>query len=105
MHRPAILTFWLCAMTAAAGTIRADDTPEKAPENVEKKGEKKVEKKKVTICHRPPGNPANAHTISVGEPATAAHLKHGDYLGACITGCDAPPCDHRGHPKPSDGKR
>jgi hypothetical protein len=40
-------------------------------------------KKKVTLCHRPPGNPANAHTISVGEPARAAHLRHGDQLGAC----------------------
>ena len=40
-------------------------------------------KKKVTLCHRPPGNPANAHTISVGEPAKAAHLRHGDQLGAC----------------------
>jgi hypothetical protein len=40
-------------------------------------------KKKVTLCHQPPGNPANAHTISVGEPARAAHLRHGDSLGAC----------------------
>lgn len=38
---------------------------------------------KVTICHIPPGNPANAHTITVGEPAVKAHLAHGDYLGAC----------------------
>ena len=47
--------------------------------------EKKAEpgKKKVALCHRPPGNPKNAHTISVGEPATAAHLRHGDQLGPC----------------------
>lgn len=38
---------------------------------------------KVTICHIPPGNPANAHTIEVGSPAVAAHLAHGDSLGAC----------------------
>ena len=37
----------------------------------------------VTICHIPPGNPANAHTITVGEPAVKAHLRHGDTLGAC----------------------
>jgi hypothetical protein len=37
----------------------------------------------VTICHIPPGNPANAHTITVGAPATSAHLDHGDYLGTC----------------------
>ncbi|WP_164008905.1 hypothetical protein [Pyxidicoccus trucidator] len=38
---------------------------------------------KVTICHIPPGNPANAHTITVGLPALKAHTKHGDTLGAC----------------------
>jgi hypothetical protein len=38
---------------------------------------------KVDICHVPPGNPANAHTITVSENAVPAHLAHGDYLGAC----------------------
>ena len=38
---------------------------------------------KVTICHIPPGNPANAHTITVGRSALKAHTKHGDTLGAC----------------------
>src|SRR5215208_3529281 len=38
---------------------------------------------KVTICHIPPGNPANAHTISVGEAAVPAHLAHGDFIGSC----------------------
>lgn len=41
---------------------------------------------KVAVCHVPPGNPANAHTIVVGEPALSAHLRHGDPLGACGTG-------------------
>lgn len=40
---------------------------------------------KVTICHIPPGNPANAHTITVGAPAVPAHLRHGDSLGACAS--------------------
>lgn len=40
---------------------------------------------KVTICHVPPGNPANAHTITVAAPAVAAHLAHGDTLGACMS--------------------
>ena len=43
--------------------------------------------KKVVVCHYPPGNPANAQTISVGEAAVTAHLGHGDDLGACPTGC------------------
>jgi hypothetical protein len=38
---------------------------------------------KTTLCHVPRGNPGNAHTIRVGAPAVAAHLRHGDYLGPC----------------------
>jgi hypothetical protein len=37
----------------------------------------------VTICHVPPGNPINAHTIGVSQKAVPAHLAHGDTLGAC----------------------
>jgi hypothetical protein len=39
--------------------------------------------KKTTICHIPPGNPDNAHTICVGNAAVPAHLDHGDFLGTC----------------------
>ena len=39
---------------------------------------------KITLCHVPPGNPANAHTITVGGPAWNGHRNHkGDYLGPC----------------------
>ena len=38
---------------------------------------------KVTICHIPPGNVDNAHTITVGKPALKAHLAHDDVLGSC----------------------
>lgn len=41
---------------------------------------------KVTICHVPPGNPANTHLISVAPSAIPAHLKHGD--GVCAPGND-----------------
>jgi len=41
---------------------------------------------KVTVCHTPPGNPANAHSITVGNPAWAAHVAHGDPAGACESG-------------------
>lgn len=30
--------------------------------------------KKVTICHVPPGNPENAHTITISECALPAHI-------------------------------
>lgn len=48
--------------------------------------------KKTTICHIPPGNPANAHTICVGNPAVSHHIKnHGDYVGACQNETPCPP--------------
>ncbi|MCO6491481.1 MAG: thrombospondin type 3 repeat-containing protein [Phaeodactylibacter sp.] len=39
---------------------------------------------KVTICHVPPGNPANANILCVSPNAVPAHLAHGDYLGPCF---------------------
>lgn len=60
---------------------------------------------KVAVCHIPPGNPSNAHTIRVGQPAVRAHLAHGDALGDCscqsdpgggkVALCHIPP----GHPE------
>jgi hypothetical protein len=38
---------------------------------------------KVDVCHIPPGNPDNAHTITISENALGAHLDHGDSVGAC----------------------
>ena len=38
---------------------------------------------KLTICHFPPGNPDNAHTLSIGSSAWPAHETHGDTLGPC----------------------
>lgn len=40
--------------------------------------------KKVVICHVPPGDPDNAHTIEVGGVAVKAHLAKGSYLGPCV---------------------
>jgi hypothetical protein len=36
---------------------------------------------KVTICHIPPGNSNNEHTINVSPAAVKAHLAHGDRMG------------------------
>lgn len=49
---------------------------------------------KQTVCHIPPGNPANEHTISVGEPAVKAHLAHGDRVGACPDPKPPSDCTH-----------
>ncbi len=40
--------------------------------------------KKVLICHIPPGNPDNAHTICVSTHAVETHVSHhGDLVGVC----------------------
>ncbi len=43
---------------------------------------------KVLLCHVPPGNPANAHTICISPNAVAAHLENheGDHCGPCDDG-------------------
>ena len=45
----------------------------------------------IEICHVPPGNPDNAHTICVNENAVDAHIgRHGgDFFGQCDQ-CDLP---------------
>jgi hypothetical protein len=42
---------------------------------------------KVQVCHIPPGNPDNFHTISVSQNALQAHLDHGDLSGPCYLSC------------------
>ncbi|HEX4924524.1 MAG TPA: hypothetical protein VFV50_10575 [Bdellovibrionales bacterium] len=46
--------------------------------------------RKVRICHVPPGNPENAHTICISRSALQKHLDNheadngdSDYMGAC----------------------
>jgi uncharacterized membrane protein YgcG len=61
--------------------------------------------KKTTICHIPPGNPDNAHTLCVGNAAVKAHVEHhGDTLGPCATEvpCE-PPVDDGGNGGSGDG--
>lgn len=69
---------WVTALLVATAALAASAAP------------------KVTICHIPPGNPGNAHTITVGEPAVNAHVgNHGDTLGACDND-NQPPEAHAG---------
>ncbi len=39
--------------------------------------------KKIIICHYPPENPGNKHSLEISESALETHLAHGDTLGAC----------------------
>lgn len=68
--------------------------------------------KKELICHIPPGNPDNAHSICVSKNAVETHQSHhGDPIGACVVdggdgdgdggGGDTPPPP--APPPPGDG--
>ena len=46
-------------------------------------GDTEEEGTKVTVCHRPPGNPGNQKTLTIGSSALGAHLGHGDAVGEC----------------------
>lgn len=43
---------------------------------------------KVEVCHIPPGDPDNYHTIKISEKALAKHLAHFDLVGSCNSLCD-----------------
>lgn len=45
---------------------------------------------KITICHVPPGNPSNAHEITIDKSAWSAHQNNheGDYIGKCKSNRD-----------------
>jgi len=42
--------------------------------------------RKVTVCHLPPGNQDNVHTLRIGASSLGAHLAHGDTVGECSNG-------------------
>lgn len=44
---------------------------------------------KITICHCPPGNPNNCHSITISVNAWYAHFEHhDDYIGPCVDNPD-----------------
>jgi len=45
---------------------------------------------KVTICHRPEGNPQNCKTICVPVSAVQNFINSGSYYGQCLQGCAIP---------------
>ena len=71
------------AAAAAGAALASEETTAKKGRKV--KAEKNGNQGKVTICHCPPGNPDNCHTISVGSKAVAAHLRNhpDDSEGEC----------------------
>lgn len=66
---------YLVGLAVSAAIVLTTSSPSnvdaKPPGNGKGKGQEKV-----TICHK-------GHTITIAEPALAAHLAHGDTLGSC----------------------
>lgn len=59
--------------------------------------------RKVLVCHIPPGNPENAHTICVSANAVDAHQSHhADPIGACADDGEPPPPESPPDEPPSD---
>ncbi len=72
------------ARTASATSATTTTTTQEQQQQTQAQTqEQEQEAAKDVICHVPPGNPGNQHTLSVGSSAVSAHLKHGDYEGAC----------------------
>jgi hypothetical protein len=97
LFTPALLLLGLAWLVTPAGMAAAQRLP------------------KVEVCHVPPDNPGNAHTINVSENALPAHLAHGDFgvgeacsegAGECrtegTTQCDAADSCSAVPGKPSD---
>ncbi|MCK9394654.1 MAG: hypothetical protein M0Q44_03600 [Methylobacter sp.] len=74
----------------------ADDNPSRTTDSSkssdsDNRGSSDKSSQKITICHVPPGNPANKHTIHIAFSAWATHKAHtnnigpdyADYLGSC----------------------
>lgn len=70
MYKKSLITLALIALLAVFGAASAQAA-------------------KVDVCHIPPGNPDNWHTITVSERAEPAHLAHGDLAGSCVANCES----------------
>ncbi|HZH14561.1 MAG TPA: hypothetical protein VE057_09405 [Archangium sp.] len=102
-----VATLWMAMVGGCGGTQLPEiDDPDFQGDNLNAEGSQgsvpdsepaspDKEDTQVTLCHIPPGNPARAHPLTVGQPAVKAHLKHGDTLGAC-EGTDAGTPDEDG---------
>ncbi len=69
------------ALVNSAGFVFAETNSTNSTESTSSSQDEKV-----TICHIPPGNTDNPHTITISESALDAHLAHGDTIGACDGG-------------------
>lgn len=72
----------------ADGTKTTETKPDgsgNGDKNNDKNDDVSKAEEQVTICHQPPGNPAERKTLKVPQSAVKAHLAHGDVTGDCTT--------------------
>ena len=81
--RPEACTYYLAEVCGCDGEHLRQRVRRRTPTGVSLASTDVCPEAKVEICHIPPGNPGNRHTISVGGSAVPAHLRHGDYEGPC----------------------
>lgn len=82
---PVRLLLALVTVTAAFGSIFAFAAQPDGKSGAKATPAADQYEEKVTICHRPPGNPSNGQTLTLPRSAAEAHLRNhsGDTLGAC----------------------
>jgi chromosome segregation ATPase len=69
----------------STGFVFAQTNSTSPSNSTSSESEDSEQEEKVTICHIPPGNEDNPHTITIGESALEAHQAHGDTIGECVT--------------------
>ena len=83
--RPEVCPLFVAPVCGCDGTTY-DNRCTAAAAGVSLRDDEACSRPKVPVCHVPPGNPDNRHTISVDESALRAHLAHGDHRGECHDG-------------------
>ena len=77
-----------------SGEVSSDFEAERAAAAVEAAAECSAKPHKVLVCHIPPGNPDNWHSICISENAVDTHVDHhGDTIGSSCEALEDPPGD------------
>ena len=81
--------FGLAILSALSVTVEAAAATSRSDEDKKHHGVRGLAVKggKVEICHIPPDDPSNFHTITISTNAKAAHMAHGDLEGSCNANC------------------
>ena len=81
--------FGLAVISALSVTVKAAAATSRSDKDKKHPGVRglAVQGETVKICHIPPDDPSNFHTIMISTNAKAAHMAHGDLEGSCNENC------------------